>query len=528
MVEVSDVRPDVLEHPADTRVAGRRRWHLIAVTVITTAAAALYAACGFLQFYRFRAGSYDLVIFDQAVRSYSHFRLPVAVVAGVHRGFGTGFSVLGDHFSPILATLAPLYWVHSGPQTLLVAQALLFAAAIPPLWVFARRELGPTAAYCVSLGYAVSWPVAQAVSFDFHEVAFVPVLTAVLVERCSAYRRDAGRGWHLVLPAVGLLAVKEDMGLLVAGFGVALLVMSTRWITPRRRPVRRLGAGLVVGGLAAVVVSIDVLLPAFGSQPAFYWRYGQFGPSLSSAALDMLTHPGVVADTLVRPETKVHTIVCLLAVAAFASLISPYLLMVLPLLAERMLSDAPNWWGVDFHYNAFLVMALLCAGVDGVARLRRWSGRAGAPPVRLAGERIGPVWAAAVLVIAVCSVHDFAFDPLLHGSTWQRDADMRAAAATVAHVPSGVTVETANNLGPQLTGRTTVLLWDQLPRWAPWVVADTSRPVFPFCDVTQQQARIGYLTAHGYRVVFSDDGYVVLHHPGPLPPLDTARSPGCS
>ena len=34
-----------------------------------------------------------------------------------------------------------LYWIYNGPQTLLVAQAVLFALAIPPLWVFTRRAV---------------------------------------------------------------------------------------------------------------------------------------------------------------------------------------------------------------------------------------------------------------------------------------------------------------------------------------------------------------------------------------------------
>jgi hypothetical protein len=61
------------------------------------------------------------------------------VVKGVHNGFGAGFSVLGDHFSPILALLAPLaplYWFYSGPQTLICAQAMLFALAAFPLFAF--------------------------------------------------------------------------------------------------------------------------------------------------------------------------------------------------------------------------------------------------------------------------------------------------------------------------------------------------------------------------------------------------------
>src|SRR5258708_13701923 len=92
-----------------------------------------------------------------------------------------------------------------------------FAVPSPPLWAYSRRRLGPGAAYFVSVAYALSLPVMEAVIFDFHEVAFVPVLTAVMVERF-----DAGKRWHAVLAAVALLLVKEAMGLLGAGFRAAL------------------------------------------------------------------------------------------------------------------------------------------------------------------------------------------------------------------------------------------------------------------------------------------------------------------
>jgi hypothetical protein len=43
------------------------------------------------------------------------------------------------------------------------------------------------------------------------------------------------------------------------------------------------------------------------------------------------------------------------------------------LLAERMLANtASNWWVTSFHYNAYLVVVLACAAVDGAARLDRW------------------------------------------------------------------------------------------------------------------------------------------------------------
>src|SRR5262249_5443176 len=156
-----------------------------------------------------------------------------------------------------------------------------------------RRELGVIAAHCAAIAYAVSWPLAAAVTFDFHEVAFVPLLTAILFERFSVYRRDEGRWWDLLLPPFGLLAVQEDIGLLVAGFGLAMLVTSLRWISPRRHQVRLLGAGFVLAGLAAVVLCTDVFLPAFGGRAGYYWHYTEFGPSLPTAAWHAITHPGM-------------------------------------------------------------------------------------------------------------------------------------------------------------------------------------------------------------------------------------------
>jgi uncharacterized membrane protein len=505
------------------------------VGALATLAAVLYAACSLRLYHVFGTSTYDLVIFDQAERSYSRFRLPIAIVKGVHNGFGTSFSILGDHFSPILALVAPLYWIDSGPRTLLIAQAVLFAAAVVPLFAFTRRELGARPAYLVAAGYALSWPVAQAVSFDFHEAAFAPVLTALLFERLSAYRRGGGRWWHVALAAVALLTIKEDIGLLVSALGLCLFAGGLRR-GPRRRQSLLLGLAFTVGGLLAVVVTTRFVIPAFGGRSDYYWRYDHFGPTVPAAAWHIVTHPIDALQTFVQPAIKVRTMLWLLAMAALAPLASPYLVMTLGLLAERMLSDQASWWGPDYHYNAYLVIPLLCAGVDGAARIqRRFAARAarggGAGGAggfaAFAGRRTGLVWACAVMVVAVVALPSFAYGRMLPPSAWRRDPAQRAAAAAVAQVPAGVTVEAPDSLGPQLSGRDTVLLWDRLPRWAPWVVADVHTFEFPFCDLDEQRGRVAYLEGAGYRVRYQRDGFVVLYRPGAPRPLDTAPSPGC-
>ena len=498
--------------------AGRLRalWSRSSVKVgaLTVAAAFVYCLDSLNLLRRFLASTFDLVIFDQGVRGYAHLAAPVSIARGVSDGQGAHFLLLADHWSPVLALLAPLYWIHDSPATLLAAQGVLFALAIPPLWMYTRRQLGPGAAYFVCVAYALSLPVMEAVIFDFHEVAFVPVLTAVMVERF-----DAGKRWHVVLAAAALLLVKEDMGLLVAGFGGYLMLT-------RRRPWVWTGLAFVVGGVAATWAATHLLIPAFGGSAAFYWAYGQFGSTLGGALLNVIIHPLHALHVFVTPWVKARTMIGLLAMFGFLPLASPMVIAVLPLLAERMLASGyPLWWQAKFQYDAFLVMMLCCAAVDGAARLQRhWPERwnpwltypFGRPAwLRRGGTAWPPatLWAAAICAAALVYLPSSPLGPLLKPGFYGTNARMRAAATAVAHVPAGVEVEASNNIGPALSGRDTVLLLDGTPRWAPWVVGDTLGLDFPFCTPSQQAQELAYLRAHGYAQVFAADGYVVLHRP---------------
>jgi uncharacterized membrane protein len=520
--------PDGLEA---ARRAGPPPWatHPLAVGLLTVLAAAAYSAFALVRFRTFQSASYDLVIFDQTVRSYAHLQPGISIMKGLHNGFGPGFSVLGDHWSPILATLAPLYWVSNTPVNLLVAQAVLFALAIPPVWMFSRRAFGggtraTVAAYLVSASYALSWPIASAVGFDFHEVAFAPVLTAVALERLQA-----GRLRTAFLAVAALLLVKEDMGFLVAGIGIYLAVARPRVVG---RPLLT-GLVLVAVGLADSVLATYVLIPAFGGRSGYYWAYGALGHNVPQVIGHIVTHPASSLRVLITPRGKVVTTAWLFAAFCFLSLRSPLTLAAVPLLLERMLdSKFPNWWVTSFQYNAYLVIILLFAAVDGAARLERTvaavrehsAARRSAAGSGLSGSA-GLSWkpgtfalacSATMIAVALALVPRFAFGAALHPSFHHRDARMDAAAAADAAVPSGVTVEAVNYLGPQLSGRDTVLLWDGdggTPRFSPWVVADVRRREFTFASVRAERRRVALLEKHGYQVAFRRDGYVVLHAP---------------
>lgn len=66
-------------------------WGLMAVSF------AVYSIFSIERHQQFGTAGYDLGIFDQAVRAYSHFQAPIVPLKGV------GYNIFGDHFHPIIA-----------------------------------------------------------------------------------------------------------------------------------------------------------------------------------------------------------------------------------------------------------------------------------------------------------------------------------------------------------------------------------------------------------------------------------------
>jgi uncharacterized membrane protein len=516
-----------------------RRPHVIGVSVLTLLMAFGYSMYEWFINYTFGTASYDLVIFDQAVRSYAHFQPGISIIKGLHNFGNPNFSVLGDHWSPILAALAPLYWIYDSPVTLLMAQAVLFALAIPPVWLFTRRALGggrnaTIGAYIVSAAYGLSWPIASAAAFNFHEVAFAPVLTAVALERLQA-----GRLRTALIAMAGMLLVKEDMGMMIAGIGLYLLIKRSRSVTRQRL----VGLILIVVGMVDTIVAIYVLIPAFGGRSDYYWAYDAFGHNISEALRFMISHPISVVREMVTPPVKLHTMIWLLLPFCFLPLLSPITFTALPLLLERMLaSENSNWWVTYFQYNAFLIIPIVLGAVDGAVRLQRWINASrwdSDSTVPLNGSTAHPNRSAALLSVlrrgirlgrrnvafgavilfgflALYTVPKFSLRAAFHYGFYVHSKKNAAAERAISLVPAGVTVQAPNRIGPHLSGRNTVLLWDgngHTPIFTPWVIASDFGRNFAWTSKEQEKERIDLLLKHGYVIVAQEGEYIVMHAP---------------
>ncbi|MFI1182373.1 DUF2079 domain-containing protein [Streptomyces sp. NPDC020799] len=440
----------------------------------------LFTALSVCRHRRMLTMSWDLGIFEQAIRGYAHLQAPIADLKG------PGTNILGDHFSPVTALVAPFYRIFPSPVTLLVVQAALFALSAIPVTRLAAGLLGRKRGLAIGVAYGLSWGVQRAVDFDFHEIAFAMPLLAFSLEAVVRKRWRAAVWW-----AAPLVLVKEDLGITAAAIGALVLI---RLHGDRRRNggtrdtrATALGVGLLVFGLAAAALTFGVIIPSFNTGGAYdYWDKlkGGDGPA-----------PVIPLDTAVR--TLLWT---LLPTTGLLALRSPVLIVALPTLGWRFVSHDDHYWTTDWHYSAVLMPVVFIALTDaltGAHRDRR-------PWLRSYAHHLpGAVLAAALALTASLPLYS-----LTQGETYRVPASVHAAENLLARIPDDATVE--SDVGPisRLAGRCRVFWIGDTRGITPDYVAQHVLDGRPPADLVADAEKLH--PGARYALLGSDGGYAVL------------------
>ena len=445
------------EHGAAPSRAGYRAPWLIAALVF-----AVYLAISLFRYLQLDPSSWDLGIFTELVKQYAHLHAPVADVRG------SGTNLLGDHFSPIIAVIAPFFLAAPTAATLLVAQAFLTAVSVLPVTWAAADKLGRGAGAAIGASYGFSWGLQQMINFDFHEIAFAVPLLAFSLSALVRGRLRAAVAW-----ALPLVFVKEDQGFTVAAIGILMVIVSRRRPDPgdpaadrpyppgrtttgrRTAPGREamLGGLVLAGwGIAWSVLAIGVIIPHFNAAHHYqYWSDGgAFGPGGHFSA------GAAVGQFFTSWPVKLQTTLMLLLPTAFIALWSPLALAALPSVVLRFLGTSSNFWGIQWHYNATVMPILFIAAIDAIAQIRarraRRAGRAGwREAVTATIDRHG---ATAMLAISAALLFQFPVSNLWNPATYHLGAHVTDANAAMARVPDGATVTATLDLLAPLASRT--------------------------------------------------------------------------
>ena len=356
---------------------------------------------------------------------YSNLAWNIAHGEGFHSDI-RGHNHLGEHFSPIIAALAPLYLVWPSAQVLMTAQGLAVAAALAlMLWLagLLLRDLPARARAWLTVILMAMFvcykPLLAAWDFEFQPVVLgMPLVAAGII---ALHRR--ANGWLAVF-VVLLLATRESAPLSVLGLGIyAALVL------------RRRRAGVVLAAAAAVAAAIvlGLVMPAF--------RDGAWD---KMERLAPFAYPG---------EKAVYLLRLLLLLGLLPLLGWRALLAAVPGVLLNLAVSHRAQFGMWCHYDAQLCVFVMAAAIHGARRLAHLAARRPVPE-RLA--RIAP-WAALACVVVLGAW--FRGPVLLRELARRRPTSerraLRAEVMKYVRMPADVPIAAEPVLGPQVCHRRT-------------------------------------------------------------------------
>jgi uncharacterized membrane protein len=335
----------------------------VAWALVWMMVAAFIALVGYHVLYRhweYHTDAFDLGNMNQAVWNTLHGH-PFRFTNRGNDDFGPP-TRLSIHVEPIILPLALLYLIHSGPETLLVAQTVALALGAIPLFALSLRRLpeAPFVGVALAFGYLISPLLLGIALWDFHPVALATPLLIAAVLALDARRY----GWFLVA-AILAMATKEDIGL-----SVAILALMLAVARPERR---RFGLLTALGALVWVAICFKLILPHYNvGVPGgnnYWYRYAWLGATPTRAVINLFLQPWILLGHLLAPGRLGYLAILARSAGGLGLLASLALLPAAPDLAVNLLSTHSEQYSGFFQYNAAIVPYLMTAAVYGAAAL---------------------------------------------------------------------------------------------------------------------------------------------------------------
>jgi uncharacterized membrane protein len=392
----------------------------IVVGSLAALASVLYAGLGYARYATYHNTTFDLAFYARMAWGYTNWDYWEPIVNAHFYGL---------HLSPILFPLGLVGAIAGEVETLLVAQGVALAWAAWPLARMAERRFGFWGAVAGAGAWLLFPNLAHVAGDEFH-----PGTIATLPLAWMMVAFDEEKRWLLLGSVVGVLLCREDLALITALGSIVAM---------RHRALRPIAIASLVVSLAWVSFFLFVLhpahAPAVGSMDL---HFGKWGHSVPEALGAMISRPGELAEHL-WVERRIEYLPRVLWPLVFLPLVRPkWLLLASPVLAVNLLSDWPTSTDLESHYLTPAVPALVAGAIDGLDKLV--GGRAAAFPLAAFAAS-----AVAFHVVAGGSPASLDFDR----AAYVPDARSAAAAAIVARIPDGASVQVPYALMPHLAAR---------------------------------------------------------------------------
>ena len=274
-------------------------------------------------------------------------------------------SILGNHFSPIMALLSPLLLVWADLRILMLAQTIGITAAGVILFLIVRDK-HPLIAPLFLLAFFLNPSLHEVAALELRRITLaMPFLALTFYGIYKSNRK------LMLIGIIFALLCKEDVAIIVFMIGVYLIIFERDW---------KWGITLSSLGLIWFFGMVLWIIPAFdqtrteASNLEAYRQldyFEEWGNSVPEIVTNIITRPQLVLSKIFDTEGLAALWQLLLPVGFVLPLLAPDILLIgLPSLVILLLSSyAPMHQLANWYLAAFLIVLYAAVGIG----LTRWS-----------------------------------------------------------------------------------------------------------------------------------------------------------
>ena len=421
---------------------------------VLVVACIVYALISLVNHYLFKTYGLDLGLYTNAMYDYAHFR-----PADCSMFKSTPQNLLSDHFDLYLMLLSPLVFVF-GSYTLLVVQ---IAAVLLGGWgvhkLISQYTDDKWIPVLAAATFLFSFGIIHAIAFDYHS----NVLTAMMLPWLLYFLKQRRFGLSTLFVVLFVIG-KENMSLWLFFITVALM-----WDYRKDKKTLWYLVGYAVFLLVYFFIINMIVMPRLGGHGGGFARYAYLGNSYTDIAKNLLSHPGETikiffTNTLGKPQydgIKAEFYLCALATGLMLTLLKPnYLIMLIPLVAQKMLASDRLFWGVSFQYSVEVMPVLVISSFLVIVKLKKQVPRLVLACALLLSTILTTFYTVGVpksliLVDQLCMYQGRHYE--------QKDFDADYARELIRQIPREASVSAATMLVPHLAMRNDIYDLDNRP-----------------------------------------------------------------
>ena len=470
---------------------------------VFTLFALIFASITFVNHYNFRTYGWDLGINQNAIYDYAHFRWNDCMI--MQPQFT---NVLSDHFSLYPLLVSPFYWIF-GEWTMLIFQFLAILFGGFGIYKYVINLTKNTTISTLAVAHFFSfYGIYSALSFDYHD----NVVATMFVPWFLLYFEQ--RNWRkAILFFVLIIIAKENMALwaVFIGFGVSFKALLQK---DKQAALKGLFFALTAG--VYFILVIKVIIPGLATPGRDYLHnsFNALGGNFGEVIVNIIKHPIKTIELLFVNHSgnpaydgiKIETYLALALAGGFLLVLAPeYLIIIVPILGQKMFNDVPIRWGISVHYSIEFAPIIVIAVYTIIHRLKKY--KVTVASVFLASTFIS---SASFLDHRTSEYYNQANSQFYKKAHWKRDFDVAEVNRLLKTIPADARVSAQSCLAPHLAFRDYIFHYPFIGNANYIALLPAEENKYPYDAITYQKAIDDFIASGKWEVAAKNEALIIL------------------